>query len=596
MPRRSRLARCRSRIALCLVPWLVLCPAASLADSAASAPGAAAHAGVDPDAIDLPGTPLADESVWLRRVYGAGAPDLLWFRDGTVSPEGSELRGILEHAQRYGLQPQDYGVSLLAAIDAAPQPLAPEARRRFDVLYSRAALRLIAHLHYGRIDPRAAGFELTPPRQGLDLAAQLRRLATAAHVADALQEIEPPFTHYRLLEDALPRYLALAADPTLRAPAPPGSRALHAGDAYADAAALRTWLRALGDLPVEGRPTLTPASEGAGTPAAPSGPGTPVAPPAPDTVFDARLALGVQHFQARHGLTADGVLGAGTYAALSTPLSRRVQQIALTLERWRWLPAFESPPIIVNIPQFQLFAFRSTADRGADILQMPVIVGQTFRRTRTPVFIGDLRYLVFRPYWDVPHDIAVRELLPQIRARDDYLARQGLEIVRGAGDDAVSVEPTPATLAALAAGQLRLRQRPGPDNALGLVKFVFPNAHDVYMHATPAHQLFQQARRAFSHGCIRVSDPVALAAHVLRATGDWSPERIEAAMQGADNQRVALRAPIRVMILYATALATEDGRVLFFDDLYGHDALLEQLLELRATSLAAAPRQSMLGR
>jgi murein L,D-transpeptidase YcbB/YkuD len=523
--------------------------------------------------MELPGAPLADETAWLQRVYVGGVPERLWIRDGRVSPEGGELQGILEHAERYGLQPQDFGVSLLAALSAAPKPLAPEAQLRLDVLHTRAALRLIAQLHYGRIDPQAAGFELTPPRDSLDLAAQLRVLASAASVADALRAIEPPFTHYHLLEDALPRYLALAADPTLRAPAPPGSRALHVGDAYADAPALRAWLRALGDLPAGEQSTPAPA------------------PVAADAVFDAPLALGVQHFQARHGLRADGVLGADTYAALRTPLAQRVRQIALTLERWRWLPPFDSPPIIVNIPQFQLFAFRSTADRGADILQMPVIVGQTFRRTRTPVFIGDLRYLVFRPYWDVPHDIAVRELLPQIRARQDYLSHQGLEIVRGAGDDAVPVEPTPAALAALADGQLRLRQRPGPDNALGLVKFVFPNVHDVYLHGTPANQLFLQPRRAFSHGCIRVSDPVALAAHVLRqGAPEWTPDRIEAAMQGTDSRRVALHTPIRVMVLYATALATEDGRVLFFDDLYGHDARLEHLLELRAASLAAAAR------
>jgi murein L,D-transpeptidase YcbB/YkuD len=185
----------------------------------------------------------------------------------------------------------------------------------------------------------------------------------------------------------------------------------------------------------------------------------------------------------------------------------------------------------------------------------------------------------------------VRELLPEIRAHEDYLQRQNMELVRGGGDDAAPVSPTPEALAALAAGQLRLRQRPGEDNSLGLIKFVFPNVHDVYMHATPAHQLFLQSRRAFSHGCIRLSDPVALAAYVLRhADGDWSPEQIEAAMHGADARRVPLRTPIRVMILYATALATEDGRLLFLDDLYGHDARLERLLGLRALSLAGSPR------
>ncbi len=172
----------------------------------------------------------------------------------------------------------------------------------------------------------------------------------------------------------------------------------------------------------------------------------------------------------------------------------------MTLERWRWLPAFNAPPIIVNIPEFRLFEFNTTADRAVSILQMPVIVGQTYASKRTPIFIGDLKYVVFRPYWDVPRSIMLHEMLPAIRTHSAYLRRNHFEIVRGEGDDAVVMKPTAETIAALAAGQLRLRQRPGEDNALGLIKFFFPNAHNVYMHATPAHRLFLASRRAFSHG------------------------------------------------------------------------------------------------
>jgi murein L,D-transpeptidase YcbB/YkuD len=520
-----------------------------------------------PERTELPGPALGDEASWLARLYGAGQTNLLWVRDGVPTAQGTELLGIIDRVERYGLKPEDYGRALLDASAGAAGTLNADAALRLDVLLSRAALRLVTHLHAGRIDPRAAGFELEPARAALDLEAQLRALAMAPSVAAALQRIEPQFAHYRLLEDALPAYRALAADPSLNALAPPGAQALHAGDAYPDAPALRALLRALGDLPA---PPPAPGDALPGT-------------------LDAELAAGLRHFQTRHGLAPDGALGPSTYAALRTPLAVRVQQIELTLERWRWLPPFETPPIIVNIPQFQLFAFRTTEDRGANILQMPVIVGRTYPRTRTPVFVGDLQYVVFRPYWDVPHDIAVRELLPEIRSHGDYLQRQSLELVRGAGDEAVPVSPTPEALAALAAGELRLRQRPGADNSLGLIKLVFPNAHDVYMHGTPANQLFLQSRRAFSHGCIRVSDPVALAAHVLRNAADaWTPDQIEAAMHGADARRVALRTPIRVMILYATALATEDGRVLFFDDLYGQDARLEHLLALRGASLAGA--------
>jgi murein L,D-transpeptidase YcbB/YkuD len=172
-------------------------------------------------------------------------------------------------------------------------------------------------------------------------------------------------------------------------------------------------------------------------------------------------------------------------------------------------------------------------------------------------------------------------MLPAIRAHGDYLRRNNLELVRGQSDDAPIVAPTPGAIADLAAGKLRLRQRPGDDNALGLIKFVFPNVHDVYMHATPAHNLFLQSRRAFSHGCIRVSDPVALAVYVLRdSPGGWNDERVLAAMHAGTTSRVTLAAPIRVMILYGTALATESGQIQFFDDIYGHDRRLESLLGL----------------
>lgn len=174
------------------------------------------------------------------------------------------------------------------------------------------------------------------------------------------------------------------------------------------------------------------------------------------------------------------------------------------------------------------------------------------------------------------------ELLPKIRADAGYLTAQHLELVRGQQDSSPVVAATPDNLVALGAGDLRLRQRPGEDNALGLVKFIFPNSYNVYLHSTPAHQLFQESRRAFSHGCIRVSGPVALAAHVLRnAPGDWTKEKIERAMSGDSAAlRVNLPQPIDVLILYGTALATEAGPILFFDDIYGYDVKPERQLHL----------------
>jgi L,D-transpeptidase YcbB len=483
----------------------------------------------------------------LARVY---TPEtLLWSQGGRVTSAGQALITQLTRAASYGLEPADYQPppAPAAGADAA-------AWLSFDRALSALAVRFVCDLHYGRVDPATAGFHLEAAHHELDLAATLVSLARSPDPSAVLTAVEPPFRHYQLLKEALARYLLLAQQPDLtQVPAVPSH--LKVGAAYAGAPALRRLLAALGDLP---------AGEALN----------------PQPVFSAELGAAVHAFQLRHGLEADGLPGRATFAALTTPLARRVRQIDLTLERWRWLPPFQSPPIIVNIPQFRLFAFRSTEDKVADILQMDVIVGRVFPSMQTPVFESDMRYVVLRPYWDIPASITRNELLPKIRSAPGYLAAEHLEIVAGQLDSSPTVPPTPENLAALAAGKLRLRQQPGEDNALGLAKFIFPNAYNVYLHSTPAHQLFKETRRTFSHGCIRVSDPLALAAHVLRDSPDWDRDKIAAAMNGTRSVRVNLPQPVNVLILYGTALATEGGSILFFDDIYGYDAKLARDLQL----------------
>jgi len=486
-----------------------------------------------------------------------------WSRDGKASQQAVALLATLRAADTYGLRPTDYlnyqGRSLADPSSEPSSDHGLEVNRwaQFDVALSAAAARFITHVHFGRIDPRAAGFDLGASRPELDVGAVVERVSGSDHVDQIIASIEPQFYHYALLKEVLARYRPLAADPGLSKLPAPRQRSVKPGEAYEGAPALRKLLAALGDLPVA---AALPDSE---------------------LTLDPALVDALKQFQARHQLDVDGAIGTTTVTALSTPLAKRVRQIELTLERWRWLPPFESPPIIVNIPQFKLFAFKSTLDRKADILQMDVIVGQTYPTKRTPVFAEDMKFVIFRPYWDVPYSITLREMLPKLRKDPGYLAAQHLEIVRGQDDSAAPLAPTPENIEALAKGQARLRQQPGPDNALGLVKFMLPNAYNVYLHSTPAHRLFSESRRAFSHGCIRVSDPTALAAHVLRnEPGNWTPAKIDAAMNGSATLRVNLQKPIRVMILYATVLATEAGPVLFFDDLYGYDRKLEALLGL----------------
>lgn len=262
-------------------------------------------------------------------------------------------------------------------------------------------------------------------------------------------------------------------------------------------------------------------------------------------------------------------------AGTDTAARALVSKIQLTLERWRWLPhQFTTAPIIVNIPAFRLYALASNGDREADMLRMDVVVGSAYG-DRTPVFSDALEYIVFAPYWDVPASIAKAELVPIARRDPHILKVNNYEIVNMAGR---VLSPTAAALRAVNTGAARIRQLPGGSNALGVVKFVFPNEFNVYLHDTPVQAAFQRARRDISHGCIRIANPFALAQLLLRSVPGWDSTAIAAAMNEKTPRRVDLPNPVPVHIIYATAVAREDGTVLFYDDIYGLDAELSQLL------------------
>jgi L,D-transpeptidase YcbB len=478
------------------------------------------------------------------------------------------LLQTLSSAESDGLRPADYQADELAtALRALQQQrgATPAQWAQLDLQLSEALLDFTTELHCGRVSAKAAGFELPNDCSGFDAKAVVVQLATQPDTATVLTALEPPYIHYQLLKQALPHFRQLAAQPELGQLPPLPSATVTPGQRYAGVPPLRRLLAALNCLP--GKDLAKQASAKAGN--------------AP--VLDQELSNGLKRCQALFGLKEDGQLGRDTFAALTVPLALRVRQIELTLERWRWLPPLKYPSIIVNIPQFHLFALDAQQEHEELMLQMDVIDGQEFPPTQTPVFMAEMKSVVFRPYWDVPRSILAREILPSIRQRPNYLEAERLQLVRGESDESPVVPATPENVQALADGQLRLRQLPGPDNSLGLVKFLLPNSHDVYLHSTPAAQLFREPRRTFSHGCIRVSDPAALAQWVLKGNaGEWTAERIAAAMQGEDDVHVALAKPVQVLIVYGTALATEDGAVHFFDDVYGHDRHLEQLLGLSA--------------
>jgi murein L,D-transpeptidase YcbB/YkuD len=492
----------------------------------------------------------AEEAAPARQFAG------LWTVGSRITAQAQQMLLVLAHADELGLRPADYGAEPLAAaqVQLASGLGSSEAVAAFDVQLTRGVLRYIHDAHFGRIDPRQVGFELDAQRKPFDSQAMLLNLAHTDSVRETAASFEPQFYHYALLKAALFQYRALARNPPPILSVRP-TQPIKVGDSYAQAPALREFLIRLGDLPLSSRTTAGPLT------------------------IDTPLEKGILHFQARHGLKADGALNLATFRALTVPLEARVHQIELTLERWRWVPEFAAPPIIVNIPQFRLFAFRTLNDRKSEVLQMDVIVGRTFRAAHTPIFMAAMTSVIFRPYWQIPGGIVREEMLPKLVRQPNYLSAQHLEIVANSDEVSPPLPLSSETLGALRAGRLHLRQRPGPDNALGLVKFSLPNPHDIYLHSTPAPALFKESVRAFSHGCIRVSDPVALAVHVLRDTpGPWSAESVREAMLGNATRHVALAHPIPVLILYGTAFATEDGKIFFYDDLYGHDQKLAAAL------------------
>ncbi len=427
--------------------------------------------------------------------------------------------------------------------------------------------------HAGRISRRGwlALFALIPAAIAL-AAASLPASAAAPAVQVARNQdgggMSPrEMPHYLLLEQALEKYRDLAARPELTGLPPLPRKSIKPGESWASMPMVRRLLMELGDLPASAATVVPPPMTSVTTPGAvpPASGATPAV--KPEEVLDDNLVLALRHFQERHGLDTDGVLGPATWRALTTPMSTRVRQIEQTLESWRALPANPHPrAIFINIPRFRLYAVSGFEVTESQMLTIDVVVGRAVRNMRTPVFTADMTHVIFRPYWDVPRSIARNEILPAARRDLNYLARNQYELLDGAGR---IVPASEAALDQLAAGSVRVRQRPGPGNALGAVKFMLPNSHNVYLHDTPSRTLFARSRRDFSHGCIRVADPAGLAEWVLQDNPAWDRERIEAAMAGTRPLRVDLAEPIRVYIVYGTAIAREDGSMLFLEDLYG---------------------------
>jgi len=496
---------------------------------------------------------FSDYQIHVKNFYEPSAYALAWIQNGEPTPQARSVIETLQQADSKGLYPEDYDGSRwpdrLARIRSSPSA---NDEAGFDVALTVCAMRYISDLRIGRVNPRHFKFNLGVGPKKYDLPSFLReKLVSSADPGGQLAQAEPPFAGYKRTLEALQHYLKLARnDDGEKLPVP--GKTVEPGSPYDGLPRLMRLLRLLGDLPADA--------------AVPEG----------TKIYNGALVKAVARFQDRHGLAPDGRLGSETLKQLNTPLSFRVEQIRLTLERWRWVPyEFRSLPIVVNIPEFRLRAFNDDGNVG---LRMNVIVGKAYRH-ETPVFERDMKYVVFRPYWNVPISIQRSEIVPAIRKDRNYVANKNYEVITTKGSVVTSGEISDDVLEKLTTGKLMVRQKPGPSNALGLVKLMFPNEYNVYLHSTPSPQLFSQKRRDFSHGCIRVEQPADLAAWVLRDKPDWTLESVRTAMQmGKDNAHVNLAQPVPVLILYGTAVVDEQGLVHFFNDIYGHDASLAKVL------------------
>lgn len=332
---------------------------------------------------------------------------------------------------------------------------------------------------------------------------------------------EPVYRQYELLKTALKRMKDIKNSnslPLIRTE----KKKLQEGDTLAVISDIRNWLFVMGDLADNNK----------------------------SNVFDSTLTVAVKSFQNRLGLKDDGVIGTGVITEMNYPLEKRMETIMVNMERCRWVPeAQEKDYLLINIPAYKLYVFENDSIAFA----MKVVVGKS--QNKTVIFNGNLKYVVMSPYWNVPYSILKKEVLPGIRRNRNYLARHNMEWYGNS-----------------------VRQKPGPNNSLGLVKFLFPNSHSIYLHDTPSKSLFNEPDRAFSHGCIRVSEPKKLAVYLLRNDPKWNEEAITAAMNAGKEEYVTLQKTTPVFIAYFTAWVGRDGKLNLRKDIYNRDSRLAKMI------------------
>ncbi|WP_233144754.1 L,D-transpeptidase family protein [Methyloprofundus sedimenti] len=563
-----------------LLIWALLCSLKVYADTT--------HSAIFEVLLDSDSHPyfqetyIKSEQTSLKKLYQLNQNQLLWFSSKHPVQTINQLLELYANAPAQALISSDYASQYLEAQWQKIQQSKPDFYQfaAFDTALSLTFLRYLNDLHYGRVPPQLQGFRLEQ-KQSIDLASAIYGAIQIDAVNTLAADLEPKLKPYQQLKTALVKYRRL--EHYFKKPLYfELEDSLHPGDQSNEVSKLGLYLDAL-NTPID-VPIKTSYKS--------------------DNIYTGDLIIKVQNFQAQHGQLSDGIIGKQTLETLNTPFSRRVKQIELAMERLRWLSEPQKGRLIlVNIPAFQLWAY-DTEQSPCDPLTMKVIVGKAKNRIKvnedeskktalqTPVFTADLSYLVFSPYWNIPKSILTQEILPLLKKDPDYLQNNNMEIVSRFAHDAAVYAINENSISRLYSGQLNLRQRPGRNNALGHVKFIFPNNYAIYLHDTPAHSLFRRSKRDFSHGCIRVEKPNELAMFILRNQPEWDAAKIKEAMRSNKPGIVNVKQKIPVLIFYSTALASPTG-VSFYPDIYEYDNSLISALDQRS-KLFATLQTSML--
>ncbi len=494
------------------------------------------------------GEALEVEQQWLFEVYRENGFQPFWLADTSLSEAAMVLLDTLENADQHGLVPQAYNTETITALlDASSSA----ERTRLDLALTDGFLRYVHDLSEGQNKARKAFPELFS-EAGSPAFSPLKAFQFEGHpggLQGYFSALGPQHHYYRQLTEALAEHrkiVELGGWPTIE-----DGPTLHPAESDSRVVQFRELLITTGDL--------ERASE-------------------QGDLYDPETVAAVKRYQQRHGLSADGVIGPKTLAVMNVPVAERIEQLELNLERWRWHDReLGDTYILVNIAGFDLKAVRQNRLE----LEMRVIVGKLHHET--PVFSDRIRYTEFNPFWNLTPHIARTETLSHLRKDPGYLAEHNIRLFSSWGSDAVELDPRTIdwqSVTPRAMNRYKLRQDPGVWNALGTMKFVFPNKYSVYLHDTPNHDLFSAANRAFSHGCIRLSDPAALAVFLLsEQKGPWDRTRVDSIVKAGKRTIVSLDQKVPVHLAYLTAWHDEEGVLHFSEDLYGRDDKLRTALK-----------------